>query len=107
MGNDGQFPIEITGDASSLVAASQQTNAALESNKLTLAELTPEQKANCAAMSEAGAAAEQLGSKVQEGGHAAERSGINHRALHLIFRQVGEGSKGLEVGLMALSGVMM
>jgi hypothetical protein len=32
---------------------------------------------------------------------------VSHRALHLIFRQVGEASKGLEVGLMALSGVMM
>jgi hypothetical protein len=44
---------------------------------------------------------------MDKGEKASERSGISHRALHLIFRQVGEASKGLEVGLMAVSGVMM
>jgi len=44
---------------------------------------------------------------MDKGEKASERSHISHRALHLIFRQVGEASKGLEVALMAVSGVMM
>ena len=50
---------------------------------------------------------EQLELGMDKGEKASKRSGISHRALHLIFRQVGEASKGLEVGLMAVSGVMM
>src|ERR1035437_8007243 len=45
--------------------------------------------------------------KTEEAGKSSEDAGISHRALHMIFRQVGEGSKSLEVGLMALSGIMM
>ena len=39
------------------MAASQQTNAALQSTKIKLAELTPEQKQTCKAMQETGEAA--------------------------------------------------
>jgi hypothetical protein len=42
-----------------------------------------------------------------ESGRHAEKSGLSHRALHMILRQVGESSRGLEIGLAALSGVMM
>lgn len=72
MSKEGQFPIQITGDASSLVEASQQTNQALESNRLKLSELTPEQKAQAqsldltkTATQEAGAAAGEHAGKLQ------------------------------------------
>jgi hypothetical protein len=94
MGNEGQFPIQITGEASSLVDAAQQSSAALHG-------------VAGAAGGEAAPALEKLGQKTEEGGRASEHAGLSHRALHLIFRQVGEASKGLEVGLMALTGVMM
>ena len=42
-----------------------------------------------------------------EAGKAAEKAHISHGLLHKVFRQVGEASKGLEIGLMALTGVMM
>ena len=48
-----------------------------------------------------------LSQETESGGQAAVSSGISHRALHLIFKQVGEASRGLEVGLMAVSGIMM
>ena len=76
---DREFKIRITGDASGIVAASGQSEKALE----------------------------KVSEKTKEGGKAAEHSEINHRALHMAFRQVGESSKGLEIGLTALSGVMM
>jgi hypothetical protein len=47
------------------------------------------------------------GEATEESGRHAERSGLSHRALHMVLRQVGESSKGLEIGLAALSGVMM
>ena len=81
MADEKQFPIKITGDASSLVAASQETNAALQSTKIKLAELTPEQKATTAAMSEGGKAAQDAGKKVEEGGKHAEKSAVSHRDL--------------------------
>ena len=83
MGNEGQFPIKITGDASSLVAATQQTNAALDSTKIKLAELTPEQKATTAAMSGAGQAAQDAGTKIEEGGKQAAKAGLSHRELRV------------------------
>ena len=48
-----------------------------------------------------------LGEKTEATAKSSEHAGVSHRALHMIFRQVGETSKGLEVGLMALSGIMM
>lgn len=45
--------------------------------------------------------------KTKEGGQESEKAQVSHQVLHKIFRQVGESSKGLEVGLMALSGVLM
>ena len=57
MADNAQFGIEMTGDASSLVAASQQAKTALDSTKIKLAELTPEQKQTCKAMQETGEAA--------------------------------------------------
>ena len=97
---EGQFPIQITGDASSLVSASNQTNQALESNKIKLSELTPELKALTQAQTKTSEATKEVGK-------SSEQAGISHRALHLIFGQVGQASKGLEAGLMALTGVMM
>lgn len=47
-----------------MVEASQQTNQALESNRLKLAELTPEQKATTSAMEGAGKAAKETGRSV-------------------------------------------
>jgi hypothetical protein len=89
-----EFKILITGDATGIVAAGKQGAGALR-------------EVASAAGGEAAPALDKLGEKTVEGGKAAEHSGLSHRALHLIFRQVGEASKGLEVGMMALTGVMM
>src|SRR5512132_1534529 len=59
MSNEGQFPIKITGDASSMVAASRETNQSLDQVKIKLSELTPAQKANAQAGDEAGSAAKE------------------------------------------------
>lgn len=93
MGDEREFKIKITGDATSLVGATQQSQAALKG----LANQT----------TEAAPTMDQLGQKTEESAKSSEHAGISHRALHLIFRQVGEASKGLEVGLMGLAGVMM
>src|ERR1017187_7531950 len=85
MGDD--FKILIMGDASSLVAASQQTNAALESNKLKLSELTPEQKANTAAMVKGGDAAQDAAKQVKGAGEEAHKAGISH----MEFRAAAHG----------------
>jgi len=61
-----EFPIKITGDASSLVAASQQTNTALGSTKTKLAELTPEQNAHTAAMGTGGKALQEHAKDTEE-----------------------------------------
>src|ERR1035437_2655390 len=81
MGNDGQFPIQITGDASSLVAASQQTNAALESNKLKLSELTPEQTAQAKALGQTGVATKETSKALEEHGQTVERTTHQHLGL--------------------------
>ena len=88
-----EFRIRITGDAGGIVAASKEGESAL--------------KGIAGAGNEAAPALDKVGQKTEEAGKASEHAGINHRALHLIFRQVGEASKGLEIGLMALSGVLM
>ena len=93
MSNEGEFHVKITGDASSLVGATQQSEAALKGLASQTTDVAP--------------ALDQLGQKTEENAKSSEHAGVSHRALHLIFRQVGEASKGLEVGLMALSGVMM
>lgn len=79
MGAEREFRIKITTDASSAVSGAKETGEAL--NKVA--------------------------EKTEETGKSSEHAGISHRALHLIFGKIGEASKGLEVGLMALSGVMM
>ena len=94
MSEEREFKINITGDAGGIVAAGKQGVNALKG----VAE---------AASGEAAPALDKLGQVTEEGGKASGRSGISHRALHLIFRQVGEASKGLEVGLMGVSGVML
>ena len=58
-------------------------------------------------LEETGAATGKATEKTEESGKTAEKTGLSHRGLHLMLRQVGEASKGLEIGLMALTGVMM
>jgi hypothetical protein len=79
MGDDREFRIKITADASSAVQGAGQTAAGLD----------------------------KVGQKTEEGGKSSEHAEVSHRALHLVFGQIGQASKGLEVGLMAVSGVMM
>ena len=73
MGNDVQFPIQITGDASSLVAASQQTGKALG----------------------------QVGEKQEEAGKQAEKHGAHLHELHRVFHSLNEIVPGLGVLMQA------
>ena len=73
-----EFKILITGDATGIIDASRKSEEALD----------------------------KVGQKTEEGGKSADHAGISHHGLHLIFRQVGEASKSLEIGMMALTGVM-
>jgi hypothetical protein len=91
MGDEREFKIRITTSADG--SGTQKTAASLKDLK--------EQAGGT------NSSLEQLNQGMDKGAEASERSHISHRALHLIFRQVGEASKGLEVGLMAVSGVMM
>ena len=59
------------------------------------------------ALNEVTDATKKGGAANEEAGKAAEKSHMSHRALHLLLRQVGEASKGAEIGLTLLSGVMM
>ena len=97
---NGQLPIEITGNASSLVAAVQQTNAALDSTKIKLAELTPAQKANLVSTQD-------LSGATKVAAEEMKRMEAPTRELRTLFGQVGQASKGLQFGLSALSGVML
>lgn len=83
MSNEGQFPIQITGDASSLVAASQQTNAALESNKNELTDV----KAKI--LDGVNPALANLSSKTAESGKAAEEAEVSHNAMRYGLRLLG------------------
>ena len=94
MGDQAQFPIQITGDASSLVAATQQTNTSLESTKIKLAELTPEQKAATAAMTGAGQA-------MQDTGKKAEAHSGHLREMHRLFHALNEVVPGLGAVMQA------
>jgi hypothetical protein len=101
MGNEGQFPILMTGDASSLMAASQQTNQALEGNKLKLAELTAEEKKLTQGMEEAGQGAK----KLQEHG---EGLNVTHREMHRLLSMLGpEFSEMGNMGMMAMESSML
>lgn len=103
MGNEGEYQIKITGDASSMVAATQQSNAALESTKIKLSDLSPETKAYI--------------KKLEETKDASKELDISHRnlrmGLHLLgpeFAEVGHlgiaaFANPLTAGLMA-AGVM-
>jgi hypothetical protein len=93
MADEREFKILITGDAGGIVDASRQSSSALK-------------EVAGSAGGEAAPALDKLGQRMEEGGRSAEHAGISHRGLHMIFRQVGEASKGLEIGLMALTGVM-
>ena len=64
-------------------------------------------QATTAALGEVTGATGKATEATKESGKGAEKSEISHRALHMIFRQIGGASKELEVGLMALTGVMM
>src|ERR1039457_4266047 len=112
MGNEGQFPIQITGDASSLVAASQQTNQALESNKIKLSELTPEQKALTQAQTKTSEVTKEASAVAEK--HTGHLQGM-HKAFHSLneivpglgalmqaaFSPVGAA---ISIGVMALRG---
>ena len=91
MGDEREFKIKITTSADG--SGAQKTAAELANIKGQANELKP--------------SLDKLGESNEEVGKSSERAGVSHRALHLIFGQIGEASKGLEVGLMALSGVMM
>ena len=81
MGNEGEVLIKITGDASSLVAASQQTNQALESNKIKLSELTPEQKALTQAQTKTSEVTKEASTVAEK--HIGHLQGM-HRAFHAL-----------------------
>jgi hypothetical protein len=81
--NESQFPIKITGDASSLVAASQQTNAALKSNK---GELTDVKAGITDGVNPALA---NLSSKTVESAKAAEHAEVSHKAMRFGLRMLG------------------
>jgi hypothetical protein len=112
MGNEGDFKINITGDASSLVAASQQTNQALESNKIKLIELTPEQKALTQAQTKTSEVTKEASTVAEK--HTGHLQGM-HRAFHALnevvpglgvlmqaaFSPVGAA---ISIGIMALRG---
>ena len=69
MGDEREFKINITGDASGIVDASKQSSAALK-------------EVASSAGGEAAPALDKLGQKMEEGGKSAEHAGISHRALH-------------------------
>ena len=66
MGDEREFKIKITADASSAVAGAKQTSEALQGTKIKLSELTPEQKSYTEAV-EAGGKASQDTEKNLEG----------------------------------------
>ena len=90
MGNEGDFKINITGDASSLVAASEKTDAALQSNKNTLSELTPETK--------------EYIKRLQQGTDASKDMEVSHRNLRVGLHALGpEFSEIGHLGIAAFS----
>jgi hypothetical protein len=94
MGNEGEVLIKITGDASSLVAASQQTNQSLESNKIKLSELTPEQKALTQAQTKT--------SEVTKEASTVAEKHIGHlQGMHRVFHALNEVVPGLGVLMQA------
>ena len=83
---DREFKVRFTADASSLVEQSRQSADAL-------GEVSRSAKKNTQAN--------------EDGSKAADKHAMSHRALHLLLRQVGQGSKEAELAMTALSGVMM
>ncbi len=63
--------------------------------------------ADAAGANQAASGLDDVEKKTKKAGESAEHAGISHRALHVIFNQVGVASKELEFGLVALSGVML
>ena len=94
MGNEGEVLIKITGDASSLVAASQQTNQSLESNKIKLSELTPEQKALTQAQTK-------TSEVTKEASTVAEKHTGHIQGMHRAFHALNEIVPGLGVLMQA------
>jgi hypothetical protein len=90
VGNEGQFPIQITGDASSLAAASQVTNTALESNKIKLAELTPQQKALTTEMQAGAKASGDAGRQLNEHSEKMKFLGVHTGELKKLTRELGQ-----------------
>jgi hypothetical protein len=89
MGDEAQFPIKITGDASSAVAAAKQTDEALGQTKLKLSELTPEQKAYAQSHDSVKKAADEAGKSEEQAGRHTEKLAMNHRELHHVLAALG------------------